>query len=175
MNKNLLICGGVINFLLAGFHLAFWKIFDWPDSLLSLSPMNLGIMQVINIHLAFVVFVFAYVSIFHHRELLSTKKRSEEPEKKMATGLPDAALAHTAPFQIIESELSLTDITNKCVSHSLSDYGDASAANEAAAASDARILVYYRRSLSVSSRSYSSFFLPPVTLAAILAASLAER
>ena len=55
----------------------------------------------------------------------------------MATGLPDAALAHTAPFQIIESELSLTDITNKCVSNSLSDYGDASAANEAAAASDA--------------------------------------
>lgn len=73
MNKTLLICGGVINFLLAGFHLAFWKIFDWPESLLSLSPMNLGIMQVINIHLAFVVFVFAYVSIFHHRELLSTK------------------------------------------------------------------------------------------------------
>jgi hypothetical protein len=73
MNKILIICGGVINLLLAGFHLAFWKIFDWPESLLSLSPINLGIMQVINIHLAFVVLVFAYISIIHHQELLSTK------------------------------------------------------------------------------------------------------
>jgi len=73
MNKYLLICGGFINLLLAGFHLSFWKIFNWPESLVSLSPVNLGIMQVINIHLAFVVLVFAYVSIFCHRELLSTK------------------------------------------------------------------------------------------------------
>lgn len=73
MNKNLLIIGGVLNFLLAIFHFSFWKIFNWPESLLSLSPLNLGIMQVLNIHLGFVVLVFAYVSIFCHRELLSTK------------------------------------------------------------------------------------------------------
>ena len=73
MNKILLIIGGVINFLLAMFHFSFWKIFNWPESLLSLSPLNQGIMQVLNIHLAFVVFVFAYVSIFCYRELLSTK------------------------------------------------------------------------------------------------------
>ncbi len=73
MNKYLLICGGVINLLLAGFHISFWKIFNWPESLFSLSPVNLGIMQVINIHLAFVILVFAYISIFCYRELLSTK------------------------------------------------------------------------------------------------------
>lgn len=73
MSKYLLICGGVINLLLAGFHIAFWKIFNWPESLVSLSPLNQGILQVINIHLAFVILVFAYVSIFCHRELLSTK------------------------------------------------------------------------------------------------------
>ncbi len=73
MNKYLLICGGVINLLLAGFHISFWKIFNWPESLVSLSPVNLGIMQVINIHLAFVILVFAYISIFCYRELLSTK------------------------------------------------------------------------------------------------------
>lgn len=73
MSKYLLISGGVINLLLAGFHVSFWKIFNWPESLVSLSPVNLGIMQVINIHLAFAVLVFAYVSFFCHRELLSTK------------------------------------------------------------------------------------------------------
>ncbi len=73
MNKYLLICGGVINLLLAGFHISFWKIFNWPESLVSLSPVNLGIMQVINIHLAFVILVFAYISIFCYRELLLTK------------------------------------------------------------------------------------------------------
>lgn len=73
MNKYFLIIGGVINFLLAVFHFSFWKLFNWPESLLSLSPLNQGIMQVLNIHLGFVVLVFAYISIFCYQELLSTK------------------------------------------------------------------------------------------------------
>jgi hypothetical protein len=73
MKKNLLICGGIFNLFLAGFHFSFWKIFNWPESLQSLSPINLGITQVLNIHLGYVVLVFAYVSIFYHRELLTTK------------------------------------------------------------------------------------------------------
>ena len=72
MNKILLIIGGIINFLLVIFHLSFWKIFNWSESLSSLNFMDRGVMQTLNVHIAFVVLVFSVISIFYYKELLST-------------------------------------------------------------------------------------------------------
>jgi len=72
MNKILLIIGGIINFLLVLFHLSFWKIFNWSESLSCLNFMDRAVMQTLNVHIAFVVLFFSVVSIFYFKELLST-------------------------------------------------------------------------------------------------------
>jgi len=73
MNKILLIIGGIINVMMVLFHLSFWKIFNWPENLKCLNFMDRGIIQVLNVHVAFSVLVFAVVSIFYYKELISTK------------------------------------------------------------------------------------------------------
>jgi len=73
MNKILLIIGGIINVMMVLFHLSFWKIFNWSESLKCLNFMDRGIIQVLNVHVAFAVLVFAVVSIFYYKELISTK------------------------------------------------------------------------------------------------------
>lgn len=73
MNKILLIIGGIINFLLVIFHLSFWKMFNWSESLSCLNYMDRGVMQTLNVHVAFIVLVFSIVSIFYYKELLSTR------------------------------------------------------------------------------------------------------
>ena len=72
MNKVLLLVGGLYNLGFVLFHLSFWKIFRWHEELRLISPVNRGIMQVLNIRLSYVFVVFAYVSIFHWEELIST-------------------------------------------------------------------------------------------------------
>lgn len=73
MARTFLLIGGIFNGLLAVFHVMFWKIFDWPNSLFSLSEENRAIMQVLNIHCAYVIALFAVVSIVFRNELLETK------------------------------------------------------------------------------------------------------
>ncbi len=73
MYKILLLIGGFLNLLLAIMHLMFWKLFDWPGSLKTLSFENLNIMQVLNIHLAFVILAFAFFSIVFPDDLYETK------------------------------------------------------------------------------------------------------
>lgn len=62
--------GGVFNALFAVFHLMFWRLFKWRDDLRTLSFVNRGIMQVLNLCLAFVFVMFAYVSLAHTEDLL---------------------------------------------------------------------------------------------------------
>lgn len=69
----LLRIGGIINLLLAVFHLLFWTIFDWPDSLACLSAEQSSIMQVLNIHLAIGLVLFGYVSLFNGKELQTSR------------------------------------------------------------------------------------------------------
>jgi len=74
MNTNRLIkIGGVINLLFVAFHLSFWKLFDWKQSLASLSPDDRAIMQVLNIHTAYVLAVFAVLSFVFSNEMRVTK------------------------------------------------------------------------------------------------------
>ena len=71
--KRLFQIGGVINLLFVIFHLSFWKLFDWRQSLMSLSSDNRAIVQVLNIHTAYVLMVFAILSFIFSDEMSTTK------------------------------------------------------------------------------------------------------
>ena len=72
MNETLIVAGGVYNAAFAVFHLFFWKLFRWREDLASLSGLNRPVMQILNLCLTFAFVVFAWVSLFHAGELLST-------------------------------------------------------------------------------------------------------
>lgn len=71
--RRLLHIGGVIHSLFAVFHFSFWKLFDWPQSLVSLSSDNRAIVQVLNIHTAYVLVVFAILSFAFADEMSTTR------------------------------------------------------------------------------------------------------
>ena len=73
MPYTLILIGGILNALLVVFHIMFWKIFDWPNTLASLSEENRAIMQVLNIAVIFGLAVFAVLSIMFRRDMLDTR------------------------------------------------------------------------------------------------------
>lgn len=73
MNEILVMAGGVYTVLLILFHLLFWRIFKWPETLRSLDPVNRATIQVLNISITFVFMILAYLSLAHTRELLNTR------------------------------------------------------------------------------------------------------
>lgn len=72
MCKSLIVAGGLFHLAFAAFHLLFWRVFEWKEELRRLSSINRGVMQVLNLCLTFVFLAFAYLSLIHTRELLST-------------------------------------------------------------------------------------------------------
>jgi hypothetical protein len=72
-SKRLVQIGGVVNLLFAIFHLFFWKLFDWQRELVSLSSDNRAIMQVLNIHTAYILMVFFILSLAFSNEIITTK------------------------------------------------------------------------------------------------------
>ena len=56
MDGNLVVrlCG-VHSVAFALFHLAFWKLFDWPHSLQATTPANRAIIQILNLRLVYVL------------------------------------------------------------------------------------------------------------------------
>lgn len=70
--KILIQIGGFLWLAFFVFHLFFWKLFDWKRDLESLTQVNKAIMQVLNLCLMLVFLIFAYISIFHTDELLTT-------------------------------------------------------------------------------------------------------
>jgi len=73
MNKKLIIAGGIFNLLIAIMHLALYPLLNWSHSLECLSHENRAIMQMLNNHVALTAFIFFYISIFHYKELLTTR------------------------------------------------------------------------------------------------------
>ena len=69
---RLILWGGIANLLSTVSHALFWRFFDWPHDLASISHQNQNIMQVLNIHLILVFVLFTYVSLFRAQELLTT-------------------------------------------------------------------------------------------------------
>ena len=70
--KTLIIIGGFLWLGFFVFHVLFWKLFDWKNDLENLTPVNKATIQVLNLCLMLVMLLFAYVSILHTEELLST-------------------------------------------------------------------------------------------------------
>lgn len=64
MKKILLITGGVLNLLLAVFHMFFWSLFNWKDELLKVSRDTAGILQIANLILIFILLYFAFMTFF---------------------------------------------------------------------------------------------------------------
>ena len=73
VNDTILILGGIYNLLIAIFHLSFWRIFNWNNDLKSIRFVNRAIMQILNLSLTFVFFIFAYISFSYTYELLITR------------------------------------------------------------------------------------------------------
>ena len=71
--KRLLQIGGVINFLFVIFHLSFWELLNWYRGLESLSSDNRAVMQVLNIHNAYVLGMFAFMSFAFADTITTTK------------------------------------------------------------------------------------------------------
>lgn len=73
MNEILIILGGVYTTGLIIFHVLFWRIFKWPETLQSLNYVNKATIQVLNISITLIFFIFAYISLVHTSELLNTQ------------------------------------------------------------------------------------------------------
>jgi hypothetical protein len=73
MKEILIILGGVYTVALIIFHLLFWRIFNWPKTLEVLNHINKSTIQVLNISITFIFFIFAYISFAHTSELLNTQ------------------------------------------------------------------------------------------------------
>jgi len=72
MNENLIIAGGIYNIILIIFHGLFWHLFKWPETINTLNRINKSTIQVLNISITFIFAIFAYISLVHTQELLST-------------------------------------------------------------------------------------------------------
>jgi hypothetical protein len=64
MRKALLYIGGTITLCFALFHLSFWKLFNWQEELVKLSPENQGIMQMLNVVSVYTVLFAAFISFY---------------------------------------------------------------------------------------------------------------
>lgn len=73
LSKRIIYINGLLYVAGAIFHLLFWRLFDWSEELVKLSEINSAIMQVLNLALAFVLIMAAYIFFFHWRELINTQ------------------------------------------------------------------------------------------------------
>jgi len=70
--RALLIVGSVGHILFAAFHLSFPVIFGWQEALGALSNGNRAILYTLHLAVVLNLLVFAYISVFHWRELMAT-------------------------------------------------------------------------------------------------------
>lgn len=68
-----LIAGAVHSAAFGLFHLGFWRLFSWRTELSKLSPVNRGVMQVLNLCLTYVFFAFAALVGIYRAELPTTE------------------------------------------------------------------------------------------------------
>lgn len=72
MNKTLLLIGGLVNLLFGLMHFTLGKALNWSETLGCLTPDNRATIYTLNVHLAFTCLIFAYLSLFHRKEMLAT-------------------------------------------------------------------------------------------------------
>jgi hypothetical protein len=61
------------NVALAAFHLGFWRLFRWKEELPKLHPVNRGVMQVLNLMLAFVFLMLTALLVLHAGEVAGSR------------------------------------------------------------------------------------------------------
>lgn len=65
--------GGVHSLAFALFHLAFWRLFDWPRDLRGSSVATRAVTQILNLRLTYVFFAVAAACFFLTDDLLDTR------------------------------------------------------------------------------------------------------
>ncbi len=70
--ETAVLIGGAFNAAIAGFHLAFWKLFRWREEVKRMSRVNAAILQVLNLRLIWLFIVFAGISFAFTSELAHT-------------------------------------------------------------------------------------------------------
>jgi hypothetical protein len=68
-----LVVGGILNLLLAVFHMLFPWIFAWGEDLQGLSPVNRAIVYTFQSVMVFVLVAFAYLSIVHRIDVVTSR------------------------------------------------------------------------------------------------------
>ena len=72
MNRILLLAGGLMNLLLALFKIAMRHLFHWKQAMGSAKEFMWSTVYAENFGISLLLLFFAYMSIFHFRELLET-------------------------------------------------------------------------------------------------------
>jgi hypothetical protein len=73
MQKVLLLIGGILNLIFGLLHLSLGKMLNSNEVLSCLSMDMQATVYTLNAHLAFICFVFAYLSLFQRKDMLTTK------------------------------------------------------------------------------------------------------
>ena len=71
MKTTLIYIGGALHIAFALFHIYFWKLFNWKESLRKTTPVNKAVMQVMNLCLIYFFLALAYLSFFHAPDLIA--------------------------------------------------------------------------------------------------------
>jgi hypothetical protein len=71
-SSELAVAAGIFNLMLALFHMAFWRLFQWPGSLGSLGQVNRRILYVLNLAVTALFVLLGYLLIVHASEFAST-------------------------------------------------------------------------------------------------------
>lgn len=73
IREALVFTAGLHSLGFALFHLAFWKLFDWPEALLHTNIATRAVTQILNLRLVYVFLGVAGLCFFLPRDLLDTR------------------------------------------------------------------------------------------------------
>lgn len=72
MAKKLIFAGAIVHLAFVVFHIALPRLLDWSSTLQVLTPDDRGTVYTLNIAVAYMLLVFAAVSLLQREALLST-------------------------------------------------------------------------------------------------------
>jgi hypothetical protein len=67
-----ILASGVFNLALAIFHVAFWRLFGWPKSLVDSGIVNRGVTQILNLALTYLFVLSALLCLLFPVEMGAT-------------------------------------------------------------------------------------------------------
>ena len=67
-----ILAAAVFNLALAAFHLLFWRLFGWPESLAGTGVVNRGVTQILNLALTYLFGLSALVCFLFPADIAAT-------------------------------------------------------------------------------------------------------